>query len=85
MQFRKYEMTPTTWASLKETMPEETIAIELGFLDEANPTAYSIDIIWPDKEPSNFSKYKVWPEPMGYHSFGYDIDLDYINAYNSQK
>lgn len=84
MQFRKYEITPSTWASLKETMPEGTIAIELGFLNEANPTAYSIDIIWPDKESNNFSKYKVWPEPMGYHSFGYDIDLDYINAYNNR-
>ena len=84
MQFRKYEMTPETWESLKETLAEDVIAIPLGFLDEANEQMYSIDIIWPDTEMSTFSKYKVWPEPMGYHSFGYDIDLDYINAYNNR-
>lgn len=84
MQFRKYEMTEATWSTLKETMPEGTIAIELGFLDENQAQMYSIDIIWPNKEATNFSKYKVWPEPMGYHSFGYDVDLDYINAYNNR-
>jgi hypothetical protein len=84
MQFRKYEMTEATWSTLKETMPEGTIAIELGFLDENLAQMYSIDIIWPDTEAKNFSKYKVWPEPMGYHSFGYNIDLDYINAYNNR-
>lgn len=84
MQFRKYEMAPATWESLKETLAEDVIAIPLGFLDEANAQMYSIDIIWPDTEMSTFSKYKVWPEPMGYHSFGYDIDLDYINAYNNR-
>ena len=77
-------MTEATWSTLKETLAEDVIAIPLGFLDEANAQMYSIDIIWPDTEMSTFSKYKVWPEPMGYHSFGYDIDLDYINAYNNR-
>jgi hypothetical protein len=81
MQFRKYEMTEATWSTLKETLAEDVIAIPLGFLDEQ---MYSIDIIWPNTEAKNFSKYKVWPEPMGYHSFGYDVDLDYINAYNNR-
>jgi hypothetical protein len=84
MQFRKYEMTEAEWNTLKDTIPQDTIAIELGFIDEAKQNAYSLDIIWSDKEPNNFSKYKVWPEPIGYHSFGYDIDQDYINAYYSR-
>jgi len=84
MEFRKYEMTEATWSTLKQTLAEDVIAIPLGFLDQASAQMYSIDIIWPNKEDSNFSNYKVWPEPMGYHSFGYDVDLNYINAYNNR-
>jgi hypothetical protein len=84
MEFRKYEMTEATWSTLKQTLAEDVIAIPLGFLDQASAQMYSIDIIWPNKEASNFSNYKVWPEPMGYHSFGYDVDLTYINAYNNR-
>jgi hypothetical protein len=44
----------------------------------------AIDIIWQNDEVKGFAIYKVWPEPVGLHSFGYDIDLDYINAYNNR-
>lgn len=42
---------------------------------------YSVDIIWQDDEVSSFASYKVWPAPVGVHSFGYDIDSEYAAAY----
>ena len=42
---------------------------------------YAVDIIWQDDEVSSFATYKVWPAPVGIHSFGYDIDSEYAAAY----
>ena len=41
----------------------------------------AIDIIWQNDEVSGFSTYKVWPAPVGVHSFGYDIDSEYAAEY----
>lgn len=42
---------------------------------------YAVDIIWQDDEVSSFATYKVWPAPVGVHSFGYDIDSEYAAEY----
>ena len=42
---------------------------------------YAVDIIWQDDEVSSFATYKVWPAPVGIHSFGYDIDSEYAAEY----
>ena len=70
--------------------------VELGFLvveptvyDENDniikqrvmSSKYSVDIVWKDEELPNFAKYKVWPEPVGVNSFGYDIDKNYSDEY----
>lgn len=70
--------------------------IELGFLvitpgeydadgnvikDPVLSSKYSVDIIWQDDEISTFAQYKVWPAPVGVHSFGYDIDSEYASEY----
>jgi len=49
--------------------------------DPVLSSKYAVDIIWQDDEVSSFATYKVWPAPVGIHSFGYDIDSEYAAAY----
>jgi len=91
MKFRKYEFTDAQWKTQKAKIEKESegqkywdmektaAVIELGYLSEGSK--YSVDIIWQDDEVSSFATYKVWPEPVGVHSFGYDIDSEYAAEY----
>ena len=91
MKFRKYEFTNSEWQSQKVKIEKESegekywdieicaSVIELGYLNES--LKYSVDIIWQNDELISFTTYKVWPEPIGAHSFGYDIDSEYIKEY----
>jgi len=91
MKFRKYEFTEAQWNTERAKIENEidgqkywnteltAAVVELGYLDESSK--YSVDIIWQNDELNSFSIYKVWPEPIGAHSFGYDIDKEYIDEY----
>lgn len=61
--------------------------VEIGFVMQADETLsskYSVDILWQSDELSDFAKYKVWPDPVGIHSFGASIDALYEEAYNNK-
>jgi hypothetical protein len=45
---------------------------------------YSVDILWQENELSSFEPYKIWCTPVGIHSFGASIDIDYEQAYLEQ-
>lgn len=91
MKFRKYEFTDAQWGSQKVKIEKKSegekywdseicaAVIELGYLNEGSK--YAVDIIWQDDEVSSFATYKVWPAPVGVHSFGYDIDSEYAVEY----
>lgn len=46
---------------------------------------YSVDILWLDEELSEFTSSQIWCEPIGTHSFGASIDVEYIAEYNKRK
>jgi len=46
---------------------------------------YSVDILWKDEPLESFESYEIWCEPIGTHSFGSDIDADYINEYKARQ
>jgi hypothetical protein len=91
MKFRKYEFTEAQWNTQRANIENEidgqkywnteltASVVELGYLNES--PKYSVDIIWQDDEVSSFAAYKVWPVPIGSHSFGYDIDKEYSDEY----
>ena len=109
MKFRKYEFTPTQWATQKKKIEKTSemggtyfdndicaSVVELGHLvitpgtydsdgkvitEPVLSAKYAVDIIWQDDEVSTFATYKVWPAPVGIHSFGYDIDSEYAATY----
>lgn len=110
MIFRKYEIAPSTWATLQKkiqktvTTPEGTeqvwdldqvaILVELGKLCKAwgvDPegmpvcttlaTKLSVDIVWQADEHPDFVKYKIWCDPVGFHSLGETLDHEYAVAY----
>jgi len=61
--------------------------VEIGFVMQADETLsskYSVDILWQSDELADFAKYKVWPNPVGIHSFGASIDALYEEAYNNK-
>ncbi len=61
--------------------------VEIGFVMQADETLaskYSVDILWKQDELADFAKYKVWPNPVGIHSFGASIDALYEEAYNNK-
>lgn len=93
MKFRKYEFSQSEWDAQKSKIEktdgegnkyfDESIVasvVELGVLDE-QVGKLAVDIIWQDNEITSFAKYKVWPAPVGNHSFGYDIDSEYAAEY----
>lgn len=45
---------------------------------------YSVDILWRDEEAEGFSPYQIWCEPIGCHSFGSDIDAEYIAEFEKR-
>lgn len=83
MKFRKYEMTYEQWQELKPLLDGKVVnAVELGELTEGK---FSIDILWNDEILEDFNEFEIWCEPVGSHSFGYSIDLDYINEYYARN
>lgn len=94
MIFRKYEFLPEKWEEMKANiqdengwLPDVVSVVELGHLLINNEPSekYSVDILWQDQEAEGFEPYQIWCEPIGCHSFGYSIDVEYVNAWMERQ
>lgn len=65
-----------------------TSVVELGFIIDENErpsNKFSVDILWKNDESPNFSEFKIFPSPIGIHSFGDSIDELYEEAFNNNN
>jgi len=83
--FRKYEFA--TYADFRTINDLETASrsvVELGHINEQNPKAWCVDVLWDEDEPKPWQSFQTWPEPCGVHSF-LGWDEQYAADYNQHK
>jgi len=83
------EQTTTTPEGESVTSYVGCAVHEIGFIckahdEEGNCTdlsnKWSVDILWYEEPKADFTKYEVWPEPMGIHTFA-GCDGEYLKGY----
>jgi len=84
--FRKYQFnTYADFRTIHDAEAEPNTCVELGHINPDKPNAWCVDILWEGAEPAHWSRYQVWPTPIGVHSFlGWDAQyaIDWENHRN---
>ncbi len=78
--FRKYEFQYADFRTIHDGETAPHTCVELGHINPDNPQAWCVDILWEGEEPTHWSRYQVWPSPIGAHTFlGWDeqYTIDY--------
>jgi len=83
--FRKYEFDVyADFRSIHDIEPASHLCVELGHINDTNPNAYCVDILWDNDEPQHWKRHQVWPEPIGVHCFA-GWEEQYTTDYNANK
>jgi hypothetical protein len=83
--FRKYEFAVyADFRTINDLEAEPRSVVELGHINEQNPKAWCVDILWEGDEPKLWEKYQTWPRPCGVHAFA-GWEEQYTEDYNANK
>ena len=83
--FRKYEFAVyADFRSINDLEVEPRTVVELGHINEQNPKAWCVDVLWEGNEPKHWANYQTWPTPCGVHSF-LGWDEQYATDNNNQN
>jgi hypothetical protein len=76
--FRKYEFAVyADFRTINDLEVEPRSVVELGHINEQNPKAWCVDVLWEGNEPKHWANYQTWPKPCGVHSFlGWDAQYE---------